>query len=82
MILKNMLEDVRKHHGHVQKYELIKMLNRAQEEFAEETECLEKTFTVSTIAGTRYYGLSGSATNEFDHDIITIKRVDLENEPM
>ena len=82
MLLKTMLEDIRKHHKTVKKKELIDLLNRASEEFAEETECIEGTFTVTTVAGTRYYGLSASLTNEAEHDIITIKRIDLENQPI
>ena len=82
MILMNMLEEIRKHHPHVGKPEMIKALNRFNEEFAEETECLEGTFTVLTTAGVRYYGLSASASNDADHDIITIKRIDLENQPI
>ena len=58
MQLKEMIELVQQHHPHMGEVEVIKLLNRAKDEFCERTEIYKKTNSGSTtIAGTRWYGL-------------------------
>ena len=56
MQLKEMIELVQQHHPHMKETELVKLLNRAKDEFCEETEIYKKTdSTIDTVADTRWY---------------------------
>ena len=57
MQLKEMIELVQQHHPHMRETEIVKLLNRAKDEFCEETEIYKKTSTMSTTADHRWYGL-------------------------
>tara|TARA_R100000742_G_C4175622_1_gene12428 strand:+ start:150 stop:413 length:264 start_codon:yes stop_codon:yes gene_type:complete len=57
MQTKEMIELVQQHHPHMGEVEVIKLLNRAKDEFCERTEIYKKTNSNSTTAGTRWYGL-------------------------
>jgi hypothetical protein len=72
MKLKEMLEILKESHPDVSSNLLIKMLNRASDDFCRRTEILESTFTANTIADQRYY--------ELDPSIVKIIDIDIENE--
>jgi hypothetical protein len=56
MQLKEMIELVQQHHPHMRETEIVKLLNRAKDEFCEETEIYKKTdSTIDTVADTRWY---------------------------
>ena len=56
MQLKEMIELVQQHHPHMKETEIVKLLNRAKDEFCEETEIYKKTdSTIDTVADTRWY---------------------------
>ena len=56
MQLKEMIELVQQHHPHMGETEIVKLLNRAKDEFCEETEIYKKTdSTIDTVADTRWY---------------------------
>lgn len=56
MTLKEMIERVQQHHPHMGEVEIVKLLNRAKDEFCEETEIYKKTdSSITTIADTRWY---------------------------
>lgn len=58
MITKEMVELVQQHHPHMGQVEIVKLLNRAKDEFCERTDIFKKSNTGSnTTAGTRWYGL-------------------------
>ena len=56
MQLKEMIELVQQHHPHMKETEIVKLLNRAKDEFCEETEIYKKTdITIDTVEDTRWY---------------------------
>ena len=56
MQLKEMIELVQQHHPHMGETEIVKLLNRAKDEFCEETAIYKKTdSTIDTVADTRWY---------------------------
>ena len=56
MTKKEMIELVRQHHTHMGEVEIVKLLNRAKDEFCERTEIYKKTdSTIDTVADTRWY---------------------------
>jgi len=57
MTTKEMIELVQQHHPHMGEVEIVKLLNRAKDSFCEETDIFKKTFTISTTADHRWYGL-------------------------
>ena len=55
MKAKEMIELVQQHHPHIGETEAIKLINRAKDEFCEETELIKETYTSSSVADQRYY---------------------------
>ena len=53
---KQMIELIQQHHPHMGEVEAIKLLNRAKDNFCEETQIFKKTdSSITTAAGTRWY---------------------------
>ena len=73
MKLLEMVELVQQHHQHMGETEIIRLLNRAKDDFCERTEIVKSTYTIETVANQRYYPLDsvGSITSE----ILKIKEV-------
>jgi len=69
MTQKEMIELIQQHHPHIRETEARKLLNRAMDSFCADTDMLKTSFTDTTIAGTRYYGL--------DNAMLKISRVTL-----
>ena len=67
MTLKEMVELVQQHHPHIGEVELVRLINRAKDDFCLKTEMIKDSYTSSTVANQRYYTL--------DSKIIKIKRV-------
>jgi hypothetical protein len=57
MKAREMLELIQQHHPHLGEVEIIKLLNRAKDDFCEETEIVRDSYTTSTVANQRYYKL-------------------------
>ena len=57
MQLKEMIELVQQHHPHMKETEIVKLLNRAKDEFCEETEIYKKTDTITTVTDQRWYDI-------------------------
>ena len=57
MTLMEMIELVKQHHPHLGETEILKLLNRAKDNFCARTEILKNTFTSTTVANQRYYKL-------------------------
>jgi len=72
MKLKEMLEILKSTHPNETNQNLIKMLNRASDDFCRKTEVLDSSYTFSTEAGVRYYNLL--------KNIIRISSVDVDDE--
>jgi len=54
------IELVQQHHPHMAEVEILKLINRAMDDFCIRTECLKKIKLVSTTtAGVRYYTIAG-----------------------
>tara|TARA_R100001510_G_scaffold57037_1_gene63902 strand:- start:1829 stop:2575 length:747 start_codon:yes stop_codon:yes gene_type:complete len=75
-----LIELVQQHHPHMRETEIIKLINRAIDDFTAETECLKRLKTVaSTTAGQRYYPAAGSELTDTaingDSDILRIINV-------
>ena len=66
MKLIEMVELVQQHHPHMGETEIIKLLNRAKDDFCERTEIVKSTYTIETVANQRYYSLKdvGGVTSE------------------
>ena len=60
MKLKEMLDLVQQHHPHMGETEIVKLLNRAKDDFCNKTEAFKTTKTMSTVANQRYYHLNKS----------------------
>ena len=71
MTAKEMIELVQQHHPHMGETEIVKLLNRAKNDFCAKTEILKTTKTISTVANQRYYNL--------DKTILKIKDVWLDS---
>ena len=54
---KEMIELVQQHHHHLGEVEIIKLLNRAKDDFCAKTEIVKDTYTSTTVANQRYYTL-------------------------
>ena len=67
MTAKEMLELVQQHHPHMGEVEVIKLLNRAKDDFCAKTELIKDSFTTTTVIDKRYYNL--------DANILKIKSV-------
>mgnify|MGYP003655689164 CR=1 FL=1 len=57
MTTKEMIELVQQHHAHMGEVEVIKLINRAKNDFCARTEIVKDTFTAITTADKRYYNL-------------------------
>tara|TARA_Y100000401_G_scaffold63952_1_gene50828 strand:+ start:10173 stop:10448 length:276 start_codon:yes stop_codon:yes gene_type:complete len=55
MKTKEMVELVQQHHPHMGEVEIIKLLNRAKDDFCEQTEIVKDSYTSTTEANQRYY---------------------------
>ena len=69
---KEMVELVQQHHPEMGAQEIIKMLNRASDEFCTRTRLLDSATKFDTVADQRYYGL--------DSQIMEIWSVDYTND--
>ena len=67
MQLKEMIELVQQHHPHLGEVEIVKLLNRAKNDFCFKTEIVKDSYTTSTVANQRYYTL--------DPKVIKVKSV-------
>jgi len=67
MTAKEMIELVQQHHPHMGEVEVIKLLNRAKNDFCARTEIVKDSYTLNTVANQRYY--------DIDNRIIKIKSV-------
>tara|TARA_R110002110_G_scaffold14804_11_gene67937 strand:+ start:842 stop:1105 length:264 start_codon:yes stop_codon:yes gene_type:complete len=72
MKLKEMLEILKETHPGETNQNLIKMLNRASDDFCRRTEVLDSSYTFSTSVGVRYYDLV--------KNIVRISSVDVDEE--
>ena len=57
MKLQEMIELIQQHHPHMGETEVVKLLNRAKDDFCERTEIVKSTYTEATVANQRYYPL-------------------------
>ena len=62
---------VHQHHPHMQETEIIKLLNRAKDDFCAKTEIVKDSYTFNTVANQRYY--------DIDNRILKIKSVWLDS---
>tara|TARA_R100000742_G_C4248000_1_gene66661 strand:+ start:196 stop:471 length:276 start_codon:yes stop_codon:yes gene_type:complete len=69
MSKQEMIELVQQHHPYMGMKEIIRLLNRAKDNFCMESEVVEDTWTVSTAVDQRHYAL--------DSNILKIKKVTL-----
>jgi len=54
---KEMIELVQQHHPHMGEVEVIKLLNRAKDDFCSKTEIIKDSYTGTTVANQRYYDI-------------------------
>ena len=54
---KEMIELVQLHHPHMGETEIVKLLNRAKDDFCNKTSIIKTTKTITTVANQRYYHL-------------------------
>lgn len=62
-----MMELIQQHHPHMGETEIIKLLNRAKDDFCAKTEMIKDSYTFNTVADQRYY--------DIDNRILKIKSV-------
>jgi hypothetical protein len=62
-----MIELVQQHHPHMGQTEIVKLLDRAKNDFCAKTEIVKDSYTGTTVANQRYYTL--------DNRILKIKNV-------
>ena len=67
MTIKEMMELVHQHHPHLKEVEIIKLLNRAKDDFCAKTEIVKDSYTFNTVANQRYY--------DVDNRILKVKSV-------
>ena len=67
-----MVELVQQHHPDLGAVEIVKMINRASDDFTARTRLLDSAITFPTIKDQRFYAL--------DDKILDIRSVDLEND--
>jgi hypothetical protein len=75
MKLKEIVELVQQHHPNLGAQEVVKMVNRAQDEYCSRTRLLEDAVQFELVSGQRGYNLSVSGN---DDQIMEIKNVDLD----
>jgi hypothetical protein len=64
---KEMMELVQLHHPHMGEVEIVRLLNRAKNDFCAKTEIVKDSYTLNTVANQRYY--------DIDNRILKIKSV-------
>tara|TARA_R110002051_G_scaffold319609_1_gene403868 strand:- start:2100 stop:2378 length:279 start_codon:yes stop_codon:yes gene_type:complete len=57
MSIKEMIELVQQHHPHMGQTEIVKLLDRAKNDFCSKTDIVKDTYTGVTVAGQRYYDI-------------------------
>tara|TARA_R100001530_G_C4311619_1_gene153176 strand:+ start:395 stop:670 length:276 start_codon:yes stop_codon:yes gene_type:complete len=57
MTTKEMIELVQQHHPQLGEVEVVKLLNRAKNDFCAKTELIKDSYTSVTVADKRYYNL-------------------------
>jgi hypothetical protein len=57
MTIKEMIELVQQHHPHMGQTEVVKLLDRAKNDFCAKTEIVKDTYTGTTVANQRYYDI-------------------------
>ena len=67
MLNKEMIELVRQHHPHMGESEIVKLLNRAKNDFCARTEIVKDSYVFDTVVNQRYYNM--------DEKIIKVKSV-------
>ena len=67
MLTKEMIELVRQHHPHMGESEIVKLLNRAKNDFCARTEIVKDSYVFDTVVNQRYYNM--------DEKIIKVKSV-------
>ena len=72
-----MVELVQQHHPHMGAQEVVKMLNRAQDEYSSRTRILEGNAAITVVEDQRRYSLDVSGNKD---EIMEIKSVDLNGE--
>ena len=77
MKLKEMVELVQQHHPQMRSQEIIKMINRAQDEYCSRTRILEGNTAITVVEDQRRYSLDVSGNTD---EIMEIKSVDLNGE--
>ncbi len=75
MKLKEIVELVQQHHPNLGAQEIVKMVNRAQDEYCSRTRLLEDAVQFTLVQDQRGYSLSVSGN---DDQIMEIKNVDLD----
>ena len=74
MKLIEMVELIQQHHPHMGETEVIKLLNRAKDDFCERTEISKSTYIQATVANQRYYPLNDIPGGN-DPTILKVKEV-------
>ena len=77
MTQKQLIELVQQHHPQMNAQEIIKMINRAQDEYTTRTRILESSKEITVVADQRRYSLSVDGDKD---EIMEIKDVDLNGE--
>ena len=57
MTTKEMIELIQQHHSDMGEVEMIKLLNRAKDDFCAKTEIVKDSYTGTTVANQRYYDI-------------------------
>lgn len=58
MLLEEMIEYIRKPFPQLSESEIVRLLNRASDDFSKKTEIIKDTVSVAITSDTRYYSLS------------------------
>ena len=77
-----MIEMVKKHHPELSNVEIRMYLDKALDEFCEQTRILKGNSTFTTTADTRYYSLTdfdSDGDNTDQHEFIDVDRVDFDS---
>ena len=74
MKLKEIVELVQQHHPQMGAQEIIKMVNRAQDEYSSRTRILENNTNITVVENQRRYSLNLAGNKD---EIMEIKNVDL-----
>lgn len=77
MKLKEMVELIQQHHPQMGAQEIIKMINRAQDEYSSRTRILESNTDITVVENQRRYSLNLAGNKD---EIMEIKSVDLNGE--